>query len=156
MKTVNLPFIPVLSVGGAAATGDYVGTTTTPQYIENTLPSPNRRGRIVGLRGTDALATAACDMELWLFDSTFVAPTDNAAWAVSDVEIERCLAVIPMPAAKWYASANNKQYSDLSLTVPISLPNQGRLYYALVARGNTPAWTAGAAELKLALTVEQD
>lgn len=156
MKTVTLPFTPILSVGGAAATGDYVGTTTAPQFIENTLPSPNRRGRIVGLRGTDALATAACDMELWLFDSTFVAPTDNAAWAITDAEVDRCIAVIPVPAAKWYTSGNNKVYSDFSLLVPISLPNQGKLYYALVARGATPAWTAGAAELKFAIHVEQD
>lgn len=141
-----------LSVGGAAQTGDYVGTSVTPQAFALSDPPlrSQNRGVIKSLRISDKLTTAAVAMELWLFSQSFVAPTDNAAWAISDAEAFTCLGVIPIVTTKWYASANNKVYSDDTLGLLIQ-PAAGSLYYALVARGTTPAWATG--DLNLGLGV---
>jgi len=143
----------VMSVAGAAATGDYVGTSVTPQYFSDAVLKPGGTGLIKSITIADKLTTTAVALELWLFSATFVAPTDNAAWAISDTESFTCLGVIPIATDKWYASSNNKVYSDDTLALGIKLPNTN-LYYALVARGTTPVWTS--LDLNIALTILQD
>ncbi len=138
----------------ARATGDYCGTDTAPQSFANAVRVSGGTGIIKSVRITDYTTTAAVDMELWLFSATFTAPADNAAWTVSDAEALTCLGVIPLPASKWYASGANKVFSDDTLGLVIK-PAATSLFYALVARGTTPAWTT-AAGLQLALGILQD
>lgn len=144
---------PTLSVAGAYVTGDYVGPTTTPASFANAVRTSGGKARIQSLVISDKLTTAAVALELWVFSATFVAPTDNAAWAISDAEAITCLGVIPIPTTKWYASSNNKVYSDDTLNLVIK-PAATTLFYALVARGSTPTWTDG--DLTLNLGIVQD
>jgi len=102
---------------------------------------------------SDKLTTAAVDLELWLFSATFTAPTDNAAWAITDADQLNCLGVIELDAAKWYANSNGKVFCDHTLGLVIK-PAATSLYFALVARGTTPAWATG--DIQLALGILQD
>lgn len=157
-KTVGVSTIVTSAVvftdTNARATGDYCGTDTTPQAFANAVRVSGGTGVIKSVRITDYTTTAAVDMELWLFSATFTAPADNAAWTVTDAEALTCLGVIPLPADKWYASGANKVFSDDTLGMVIK-PAATSLFYALVARGTTPAWTT-AAGLQLALGILQD
>jgi len=141
----------VCSVGGAGATGDYMGTSAAPQAFLSVCEPDNACSLVRGIKLIDATTTAAVALELWLFSATFVAPTDNAAWAITDTEALLCLGVIPIVTTKWYASSNNKVYSDDTLNLVIK-PAASSLFYALVARGNTPDWSAaGALTIQLAI-----
>lgn len=143
-----------MSVAGAYVTGDYIGTSTTPQCFPTAVRQLSTTGIIKSIRITDKSVTAAVAMELWIFNDTFVAPTDNAAWAITDTEANTCLAVIPISTTKWYASSNNKVYFDDTLATTIKLTASKNLYYALVARGSTPTWATG--DLTIGLGILQD
>ena len=144
---------PVMSVAGAYATGDYIGTTTTPQAFTLVTRNPGGTSILKSIIISDKNTTAAVALELWVFSATFVAPTDNAAWSITDAENETCLGVIPISASKWYASALNKQYTDDTLALVIK-PAVTSLFYAVVARGTTPAWTS--LDLQISLGLLQD
>ena len=131
----------VMSVAGAYATGDYIGTSTTPQSFASAVRSSGKTGTIKSIRITDKLTTTAVNLELWLFSATFVAPTDNAAWTITDAEALTCLGVIPIDSSKWYASGANKIYTDDTISLLIK-PAVTSLFYALVARGATPTWAS--------------
>jgi len=141
---------PTLSVAGEYATGDYIGQNTTPNSIANAVRVSGGKGVIKSLVITDKLTTAAVDMELWLFSATFTPPTDNAAWDISDADNLNCIGVIPIDSAKWYASASNKVFTDDTLGLEIELAAT-TLFYALVARGTTPAWASGDLQLKIGI-----
>lgn len=143
----------VMSAAGAYATGDYMGTTTTPQAFTSAVRVSGGTGIIKSVFISDKITTANVAMELWLFSATFGAPTDNAAWAISDAEALTVLGVIPIAVANWYASANNQVYSDNTLSIPIK-PAATSLFYALVARGTTPAFTSS--DLTIGLGILQD
>lgn len=156
-KTVGVSAIvtkaPTLSVGGAAATGDYVGASTTPESFANAVRVSGSTGVLKSITITDKLTTAAVDLELWLFSATFTAPTDNAAWAISDADQLNCLGVIELDSAKWYANSNGKVFTDHTLGLVIK-PAATSLFFALVARGTTPAWATG--DLQISLGILQD
>ena len=145
---------PVLSVAGAYATGDYMGTSVVPQAFFEVARVPNGTGVIKSLTISDKIVTANVAMELWLFSGTFVAPTDNAAFAISDTEALTVQAVIPIGTGTWYASSNNQVYHDSSLAIPFSVQSNNKLYYALVSRGATPAFTS--LDLTITLGILQD
>lgn len=138
----------------ARATGDYCGTDTTPQAFLLASRVSGNCAVVKSIRITDYTTTAAVALELWLFSATFTAPADNAAWAITDAEAVTCLGVIPISTSKWYASSNNKVYSDDTLGLVIK-PGVTSLFYAIVARGTTPAWTT-AAGLNIGLGILQD
>ncbi len=144
---------PVMSVAGAYATGDYMGTTTTPQAFTSAVRTSGGTGIVTCVTISDKITTANVAMELWLFSATFTAPTDNAAWAISDAEALTVLGVIPIVTTKWYASSNNQVYVDDTISIGIK-PAATSLFYALVARGTTPAFTS--ADLTINLTILQD
>lgn len=159
LSSGGLTYIPtstvVMSVAGQYVTGDYIGTSVTPQAFNNIIrlaPGPGT-GIVKTIRITDKSTTTAVALELWLFSATFVAPTDNAAWAITDAEAFNCLGVIPIVTTKWYASSNNKIYTDDTLAIGIKVTSDN-LYYALVARGTTPSWTSG--DLNIGLTILAD
>lgn len=143
----------VMSVAGAYATGDYIGTSATPQAFTEVVTTNGGTGIIKSINIIDKNTTTAVALELWLFASTFVSPTDNGAWAITDAEALTCLGVIPIVTTKWYASSNNKIYTDDTLAIVIK-PSVKSLFYALVARGSTPTWTSG--DLTISLGILQD
>ncbi len=144
----------VMSVAGAYATGDYMGTTTTPQSFTNVVRSSGATGIIKSILISDKITTTNVAMELWILDRTFTAPTDNAAWNLSDTDMLFVQAVIPISAANWFASSVGQVYFDGTLAIPIK-PNASRdLVYALVARGTTPALTSS--DLTITISVLED
>lgn len=156
--TTTVSSIVAMSVAGAYTTGDYIGTSITPQFFPLAVKDRSKTGIIKTITIADKTTTTAVDLELWLFTTTFVAPTDNAAWAISDAEVFTCIGIIPIEATAsantgWYASSNNKVYFDGTQSVVIK-PNTTSLYYALVAKGSTPTWTSG--DLQITLGILQD
>jgi hypothetical protein len=142
--------VPTLSVAGAYSTGDYIGQSVTPEAFPLAANKLGGEAIIKSLVISDKTTTAAVALELWLFSQTFVAPTDNAAWAVTDAEALTCVGVIPITTDRWFASSNNKIYSDDSFGLMVECAGTS-LFYALVARGTTPSWTAGDLQISLGL-----
>jgi hypothetical protein len=143
---------PALPVAGAYVTGDYIGPTTTPASFANAVRTSGGIGRVVSVTIVDNVVTAAVALELWLFGSTFTAPTDNAAWAISDADALLCQAIIPIATTNWFATSNNKVFSLNGVDYTVK-PADTSLFYALVSRGSTPTWATG--DLKLSLGIVQ-
>jgi len=145
----------VMSVAGAYSTGDYMGTSTAPQsFTSATRTAGGGTGIIKSILISDKIGTANVAMELWIIDRTFTAPTDNAAWDLSDANMLFVQAVIPISTSGWYASSAGQVYFDGTLSYPIKPNASNTLYYALVARGTTPAFTS--ADLTISLGILQD
>jgi len=143
----------VMSVAGVYATGDYMGTTTTPQSFASAVRTSGGTGVIKSVLISDKITTANVAMELWIVDRTYTAPTDNAAWDLSDPNMLFVQAVIPISTAGWYASSAGQVYVDGTLSIPIK-SNGTTLFYALVARGTTPSFTSS--DLTITLGILQD
>ena len=143
-----------MSVAGAYATGDYMGTSTTPQTFTNVCRISGGSGVIKGISISDKIVTANVDMELWFFNATFTAPTDNAAWAITDAEATTIIGAVSLGASNWKATANNQVFYDDFTSIPFDLPTGTSIYYALVARGTTPAFTS--ADLQISIRILQD
>lgn len=140
---VTLTSTPTLSVAGSYATGDYIGPTTTPASFTSVVRISGGSAEIRSLVVIDkTVAAAPVALELWLFSATFTAPTDNAAWAITDAESLTSLGVIPITTDRWFASSNNRVWSDDNVG-KIVTPAATTLFYALVARGTTPTWVSG-------------
>lgn len=141
---------PTFSVGGAAATGDYVGKTASPEFFTRVARRDGYPAIIKSVVITDKLTTAAVDLELWLFESTFTAPTDNAAWSITDADQLKCVGVLELDSARWYANSSGKVFTDDRFCLPLK-PTAQDLFFALVARGTTPAWATGDITIKLGI-----
>lgn len=133
---------PTLSVAGAYAAADYIGPTTTPASFLNAVRTSAGKSILKSLVIADKVVTAAVPLELWLFSATFTAPTDNAAWTITDAEALTVVGVVPITTDRWFLGTVNKIYSDDSLSLPISCAAT-TLFYGLVARGATPTWASG-------------
>lgn len=151
-ETVYVQSTPVMSVGSSYATGDYIGTTTTPQSFASAVRTSGGKAVIQSITISDKNTNAAVPLELWLFSATFVAPTDSAAWAISDAEALTVVGIIPITTDRWFASSNNKVYSDNNVGLVISCAATS-LFYALVARG---APTLASGDLQISLGISQD
>ena len=145
----------VMTAAGAYSTGDYMGTTTVPQSFSDAVRVSGGSGIIKSIVISDKIATANVAMELWLLSTTFTAPTDNTAWDLSDPNMLFVQAVIPIATTGWYASSAGQVYSDSTISIPFNVSSNGTsLFYALVARGTTPAFTSG--DLTVTLGILQD
>lgn len=159
-NTVWVSSTITMSVAGAYASGDYMGTTTTPQSFSGATRIATGSGIIKSLVISDKIATANVAMELWLFRATFTAPTDNDPWAISDTEMLDVIGIIPINATTnstkpgWFTSSNNQIFIDDTLSIPFKLSSGSSIYYALVSRGVTPAFTS--ADLTINLGILQD
>lgn len=153
-KTTVVQSTVVMSVAGAYATGDYMGTTTSPQSFAAAARVSGGTGIIKSLLISDKIVTTNVAMELWIIDRTFTAPTDNAAWDLSDANMLFVQAVIPIATTGWYASSAGQVYSDTTLGIPFKISTGTDLFYALVARGTTPSFTS--ADLTVTLGILQD
>lgn len=144
----------IMSVAGAYANGDYMGQTTTPQSFASAVRTSGGTGIIKSVFISDKITTANVPMELWILDRTFTAPTDNAAWAISDTEATYVQAIIPLSTSNWYTTSNNQVYSDYNVSYPFKISTGTALFFALVSRGVTPAFTS--LDLTVSLGIIQD
>ena len=139
---------PTVSTSPAYTSGDAMGGLLT--FTGAALAS--------GGSGAVLSATALCKtpallpiLELWLFNATFTAGTDNAAFAPSDADMAKCIGVIPVAA--WYDDGAN------SIAVwrgvhPFVCVGTANLYGQLVTRS---AVTLGStSDIVLGLNVMQD
>ena len=81
------------------------------------------------------------ELELWLFNQTFTAMSDNAAWAPSEADLENCIAVVSTVGSTWRA-AGTPSVINIECTRRIDLISAGTsLFGQLVTRG-TPTYAA--------------
>jgi len=79
------------------------------------------------------------ELELWLFNQTFTAMVDNAAWAPAEADLENCIAVVSTVGSTWRA-AGTPSVINIECTRRIDLAGTS-LFGQLVTRG-TPTYAA--------------
>jgi len=92
-------------------------------------------------------------MDLVLFDATFTAPTDNAAFDPTDAELAGVVGVVPIYSGDYSAFSDNAVAHRSGLGMPLVLAGTS-LFGALVAR-STPTYTA-TTDLSVILGILQD
>ena len=151
-KSTVVSVVPVLTVHATYVTGDYVGTSAAPMTFANAARVAGGTGIVTSCMLIDyALQSVAG--ELWLFDTSVTAPTDSAAWTLSDADMANCIGIIPF--STYYASAANSVSFGIS-TIPIVFKCGSalrELYGCFVTRG-APAYASR--DLTFRLSVMQD
>lgn len=142
---------PTLTVAGAYAIADYVGTSGDALTLAACARVAGGTGIITRAILID-YALQSVSTELWLFDTEPTPPNDNAAWSISDADSKKCIAVIPF--STYYASAlNSVSMSDqLAIAFKCAAGSQS-LYACLVTRG-APTYADG--DITIRLGIVQD
>jgi hypothetical protein len=143
-NAITITLTPVLTVAGAYAPGDFVGTSATALILANAARVSLGSGVIESAVLEDsALQSQPC--ELWLFDTAITPPNDNAAWTLTDAHAKTCIGVIQF--STYYASALNSVANGVGL--PIGFVSLGTgLWGALVTRGS-PTYATGDVTVRL-------
>ena len=127
---------PVLtsSTDDSYVANDFIGTSTLPITFENVVEANGRSGFILGCTLIDDALQSVVG-ELWLFDTTFTAPADSAAWTVTDAFMETFIGVIPF--STYYASAANSASQGIpAAPLPFKCGSAvNDIYGAFVTRG---------------------
>ena len=129
---------PVLDTN-AYADGDQVSTLQT---ISDILPD-HQAGEIQLITVLDK-ANQKVALDLFFFDSSSVTlAADNAAFTVSDSDMENCVGVVNVAAADYDAVSTTNGFATISINFPIQPRNGngGDIYMAIVSRG-TPTYAA--------------
>jgi hypothetical protein len=122
---------------GAYTAGDAVGGLLT---FANAARASGGGGVIKGVVIVDD-AGQDVELELWLFDRTFTAMVDNAAWAPSEADLENLIAVISTEdSAQGWLAAGTPSAIDIEVARRYDLSGTS-LFGQLVTRG-TPAFAA--------------
>lgn len=79
------------------------------------------------------------ELELWLFNATFTAMTDNAAWAPSEADLRKLVAIITTADGAWFA-AGTPSAARVEVSQRYDLTGTS-LFGQLVTRG-TPTFAA--------------
>lgn len=150
-KGVTITVTPTLTVAGAYAIADFVGTSATGMTFAGAARVNTGSGVIQSAVLVDyALQSVPC--ELWLFDATPAGlPADNASFTITDAAALTCIGVIPF--STYYASALNSV--SYGLNMPIAFKCVGAavkdIYGALVTRG-APTYATGDVSVRLAIS----
>ena len=81
------------------------------------------------------------ELELWLFDATFTAMSDNAGWAPSEADLRKLVAIISTEDGAWFA-AGTPSAARIETSQGYNLAAAGTsLFGQLVTRG-TPTYAA--------------
>ena len=150
-KVALVEATPVLTVHATYAANDFVGTSATPISFTPCVLSKGGSGTIVTATLIDyALQSVAG--ELWLFDTTFTAPADSAAWTVTDAVMLTFVGVIPF--STYYASAANSVANEKNVGLAFKCASgSNTLFGAFVTRG-APAYASG--DLTFRLLIWED
>lgn len=149
--TVVITVGVTLTVGATYASGDFVGTSTTPISFANAVRTSGGSATIRSITISDPAASPAAALELWLFNATITPPADSAAWNLSDADGLKCVGVISIPTtAQFLSSATGVLHVGLlGLQFHCAATT---LFGALVTRG-TPTYTG---TLQVMLEIEYD
>ncbi len=120
---------------GAYTAGDAVGGLLT---FTNAARTSGAGGIIKSVVLVDDAGQDA-EMELWLFDTTITAISDNAAWALTEAELHTCIAVISTTEGTWRATGT-PSVCDIEVSRGYTCTGTN-LFGQLVTRG-TPTFAA--------------
>lgn len=144
-STLVIDQTPTVSSGSAYAAGDAVGGLLT---FANAALYSGGSGFISAVR-IDDLGQQMATLELVLFDQSFTASSDNAAFAPSDADLAN--AVADLPIYSWYNFSTNAVGMASNLWIPFTCSGGTSLYGQLLTRG-TPTYTS-TSDIKVRLTV---
>ena len=129
---------PTITAGAYSANDTVGGLLTFPLAARTNISEGGSiltNVLIIDDAGQDA------ELELWLFNQTFTAIADNAAWAPSEADLENCIAVVSTTGGTWDA-AGTPSVIDIECMRRIDLVAGGTsLFGQLVTRG-TPTYAA--------------
>ena len=143
-KLVQKPTI----TAGAYSAGDAVGGLLT---FENAALVSGAGGFVTDMQLIDDAGQDA-ELELWLFDQTFTAMADNAAWAPSEADLENLIALITTDDGAWFA-AGTPSVARVECLQRYALAATS-LFGQLVTRG-TPTYAA-TDDITVKIGVSQD
>lgn len=147
-KMVRLAATPTVSLVAYTA-GDAVGGLLTFSSAARYSGGSVRLESVQVLDKGEAMGA----VDLFLFDRTFTAPTDNAVFAPTDAEAANCVCVVRFAAAteEFTADVNDVWHKQVGTSFPL---NGSDLFGALVARG---AFTlTSTADVTVSLNLYQD
>lgn len=146
LKVVRLSVTPTVSTSPAYTAKDAVGALMT---FSNAVRSSGGTARIDRVQVVDK-GQVRPDLELFLFDRSITAPTDNGIFAPSDAEIVQCVGVVPIGG--WYDLSTNS-VADIPVGAEVVL-NGTDLFGVLVTR-STPTLIA-TSDIVVIITVIQE
>ena len=150
-QTTAITVSVTLTVGATYASGDFVGTSSTPITFASAVRTSGGSATLRSVTISDPAASAAVALELWLFNATVTPPADSAAWNLSDADGLKCVGVVSIPTtAQYLSSATGVMHvGDLGLQFHCAATS---LFGALVTRG-APTYTG---TLQVMLEIEYD
>ena len=96
---ISISQTPTVTAGAYSA-GDAVGGLLT---FANAARASGDGGVIKDLLILDNAGQDA-ELELWLFNATFTAMADNAAWAPSEADLRKLVAIVSTADGAWFAA----------------------------------------------------
>ena len=150
--TAVVDVTPTLTVAGAYAANDFVGTSATPMTFAGCARVNAGTGLIYRVELVD-YAKQSIAGELWLFNTAPAGlPADNAAFTITDADAKQCIGVVSFNT--YYASALNSVSPVGNLTIGFKcLAGSMDLYGVFVTRG-APTYATG--DLTFRLICVQD
>jgi len=148
----NVDASVAMTTAGAYDANDFVGVDATPVTFSNCARINGGSGWLLGAVLTDK-ALQSAELELWLFDDEITPPSDNAAWSLSDADMQKFLGVIEFKT--YFASAlNSGSNPENTKAVRFTCQSDSKnLYGAIVTRG-TPTYATD--DLFVRLMILQD
>lgn len=148
MKNKDIAQTPTITAGAYAA-ADAVGGLLT---FANAVSVYKGDARIVKVVIIDDGAQDE-NLILHLFDRTFTAMVDNAAWTPSDADMQNSIGHIEIAAADYMAGANNSKATVL-IEFDFALVSGGTSLFGQLECVGTPTYTA-IDDLTVKLTVQR-
>ena len=140
--------VPTITAGAYSAK-DAVGGLLT---FANAARAAGGTGIIHSLTLADK-ADAKAVLELWLFDRTFAAVADNAAFDPTDAELLTCVGVIPIAAADYFSAADNGAACVRNINLQYMLKSDGTALFGQLKCIATPTY-ASTSDLSVTLAIE--
>ncbi len=143
---------------GAYTAADAVGGLLT---FEGALKNDKKSGVVLSITIQDN-ASQESALDLVLFNQSFTATADNAAFAPSDADLVNCLGIISILSTDYSTFSTNSIATLRNVGMGVKSVNEtggvqggdGSIYGQLVARG-TPTYVA-VTDLSITLTILQD
>lgn len=142
---------PAISTTPAYTSGDYLGTVNT---VSNAARFSGGGGVITSVTVLDKTQAQRSAFDILLFNSSITATTDNAASAISDADMAKCVGVISVLTTDYNTAfpgtpLNSVAYKPdtktntlpMSMAIPYYCLGSTSLYVQLIVRG-TPTYTS--------------
>jgi hypothetical protein len=150
LKLKVIKLTPTLTVAGAYAIGDVIGT---PNKASNAVDSVGGQMIIRSVSLVDA-AKQNQPIDLIFFDDLpTLSNPDNGAFALTDAEmLSKCIGKISVLAADYADAAASSIASKIDLSLVLQAVHGKRDIYCVAVSRGTPTFTAG--DLKILLGLE--